>query len=139
MAEVIVQQQTWTDLFSSSGVSVGARGIVSAPAAGVISEAPVAGDQAIVWTASVNLAGATNAEIAQFRVGGEVPSQVPFNAPNAGGTLGNYPLYLFRRGGVNLPFKGHFYGAVILGRAATGREKRNLELEYAGRMGLGLV
>jgi len=31
------------------------------------------------------------------------------------GNFGNYPLYLFRRGGTSLPFNGNFYGLVIRG------------------------
>jgi len=29
------------------------------------------------------------------------------------GNYGNYPLYLFRRGGTSSTFNGHFYGGII--------------------------
>jgi hypothetical protein len=35
------------------------------------------------------------------------------------GNYGNYPLYLFRRGGTALPFNGRFYGAVIRGAQSS--------------------
>lgn len=35
------------------------------------------------------------------------------------GNFGNYPLYLFRRGGTGLPFNGHFYGLIIRGTLTT--------------------
>lgn len=35
------------------------------------------------------------------------------------GTYGNYPLYLFRRGGVTRPFNGRFYGAIIRGAQSS--------------------
>lgn len=38
------------------------------------------------------------------------------------GNYGNYPLYLFRRGGTTLPLNGKCYGLIILGRAATAAE-----------------
>lgn len=40
----------------------------------------------------------------------------------ASGNYGNYPLYLFRRGGTTLPFNGWFYGLAITGRLATDAE-----------------
>lgn len=38
------------------------------------------------------------------------------------GNYGNYPLYLFRRGGASLPFNGWFYGLAITGRLTTDAE-----------------
>ncbi len=47
-------------------------------------------------------------------------TQVASNATDQGtGTYGNYPLYLFRRGGIAFPFNGRFYGAVIRGAQST--------------------
>jgi hypothetical protein len=43
------------------------------------------------------------------------------------GNYGNYPLFLFRRGGTSLPFNGRFYGLVIVGRRLTGGELMRLE------------
>ena len=35
------------------------------------------------------------------------------------GNFGNYPLYLFRRGGTTLPFNGRFYSLIVRGAAST--------------------
>lgn len=43
------------------------------------------------------------------------------------GNYGNYPLYLFRRGGAQLPFAGRFYGAVIRGAESTEAQIRAVE------------
>jgi hypothetical protein len=38
------------------------------------------------------------------------------------GTYGNYPIYLFRRGGTTLPFNGRFYGLIIRGAQSSGAQ-----------------
>ena len=49
--------------------------------------------------------------------------QVSSSTENQGtGTYGNYPLYLFRRGGITMPFNGWFYGMAITGRLTTDAE-----------------
>lgn len=55
------------------------------------------------------------------------------------GNYGNYPLYLLRRGGTSLPFNGHFYGLVIVGRLTADVETRNVELLLARRTGVTLA
>jgi hypothetical protein len=35
------------------------------------------------------------------------------------GNFGNYPLYLFRRGGSTLPFNGRCYSLIVRGAATT--------------------
>lgn len=54
------------------------------------------------------------------------------------GNYGNHPLYLFRRGGITLPFNGHFYGLTIVGRLCTDAETRNVERLYANKTGVTL-
>lgn len=54
-------------------------------------------------------------------------------------TMGNGPLYLFRRAGTALPFNGHFYGLVIVGRLTTDAETRNVERLYANKTGVILA
>lgn len=49
------------------------------------------------------------------------------NSSQGTGNYGNYPLYLFRRGGTTLPFNGRFYGAVIVGKEASAIEIENTE------------
>ena len=43
------------------------------------------------------------------------------------GNYGNYPLYLFRRGGTTLPFNGRFYGMTVVGKTLNNGELFNLE------------
>ena len=43
------------------------------------------------------------------------------------GNYGNYPLYLFRRGGTSLPFNGRMYGLIVRGAQSTGTQISNGE------------
>jgi len=43
------------------------------------------------------------------------------------GNYGNYPLYLFRRGGSSLPFNGRFYGMTIVNKLLSTAELEQLE------------
>jgi hypothetical protein len=56
------------------------------------------------------------------RIDGSVKSSVTIDGPAGAGIFGNYPLYLFRRGGTTLPFNGWFYGLAITGRLTTDAE-----------------
>lgn len=49
------------------------------------------------------------------------------SATQGTGNYGNYPLYLFRRGGTTLPFNGCFYGMTVVGRTLSTGEIFNLE------------
>lgn len=55
------------------------------------------------------------------------------------GNYGNYPLYLFRRGGMTLPWAGHFYGCIIVGRLTTEAETLEVNRMFARRAGVTLV
>ena len=60
------------------------------------------------------------------RLNGE---QVASNLSNQGsGSYGNYPLYLFRRGGVSSPLNGRFYGAII-----RGAQSNDTQIAFAER------
>ena len=52
------------------------------------------------------------------------------------GNFGNYPLYLFRRGGATLPFNGIFYGAIIAGAAYSASQIASAERYLAGKSGV---
>lgn len=52
------------------------------------------------------------------------------------GNYGNYPLYLFKRGGIDLLFTGHFYGMIIVGRLCTGSEQSSVKSILAGKIGV---
>ena len=49
------------------------------------------------------------------------------SADQGTGNYGNYPLYLFRRGGSSLPFNGRCYGWVVYGAKATPAQLAALE------------
>ena len=54
------------------------------------------------------------------------------------GNYGNYPLYIGRRGGASLPFNGHLYSLIIMGRLASAEETSTIEKELAKRTGVTL-
>lgn len=54
------------------------------------------------------------------------------------GTYGNYPLYIGRRGGTSIPFNGHIYGLIGIGRLTTDSETAALEKVIAKNTGVTL-
>ena len=58
--------------------------------------------------------------------------------PKGTGNFGNYPLYIGRRGGVSLPFNGHIYGLIGVGKLTTDDETAAIEKELAKRVGVTL-
>lgn len=54
------------------------------------------------------------------------------------GTYGNYPAYFFRRGGVSLPFNGHEYGSICVGRLCTPIEIISVERMLAPLIGVAV-
>ena len=54
------------------------------------------------------------------------------------GNYGNYPLYIGRRGGTSLPFNGHIYGLIGIGKLASDNETAAIENELANRTGVTL-
>ena len=54
------------------------------------------------------------------------------------GNYGNYPLYIGRRGGTLLPFNGHIYGIIGIGKLTTDNETAAIEKELAKRVGVTL-
>lgn len=65
-------------------------------------------------------------------------SMVPSLGNLGSGNFGNYPLYLFRRGGTSLPFNGLFYGAIIAGAAYSASQIASAERYLAGKSGVTL-
>lgn len=64
-------------------------------------------------------------------------SQGPQGLRNQGtGNYGNYPLYIGRRGGTSLPFNGHIYSLIGIGRLTTDAETTAIEKELAKRTGV---
>jgi hypothetical protein len=54
------------------------------------------------------------------------------------GNFGNYPLYIGRRAGTSLPFNGHIYSLICIGRLTTDAETTAIEKELAKRTGVTL-
>ena len=66
-------------------------------------------------------------------------SQVAQSAESQGaGNYGSYPLYIGRRGGTGLPFNGHIYGLIGIGKLASDDEIVVIEKELAKRTGVTL-
>ena len=53
-------------------------------------------------------------------------------------TFGNYPLYIGRRGGASLPFGGHVYSLIGVGKLVSDIETIAIEKELAKRVGVTL-
>jgi hypothetical protein len=54
------------------------------------------------------------------------------------GNYGNHPLYIGRRAGTSLPFNGHLYSLIIVGRLTTDNETKRIESELAKLTGVTL-
>jgi hypothetical protein len=76
-----------------------------------------------VVTGQGNISGDTTSA----RVNGTQASSS--TADQGSGNFGNYPLYLFRRGGSSLPFNGRFYGMTIVNKLLSPTDLALLE-EY---------
>lgn len=60
------------------------------------------------------------------------------NTDQGTGNYGNYPLYIGRRGGTSLPFAGHLYSLIGIGRLTTDSETTSLEKSIAKNVGVTL-
>lgn len=65
------------------------------------------------------------APISTLRINGVVAQSS--SASLGSGSLGNYPLYIGRRGGATLPFNGRIYGLLIRGAATSNSTINNVE------------
>lgn len=74
----------------------------------------------------------------QLRVNGE--DKVPNSSSTvvAGSKFSNVPVYIGRRGGTTLPFNGHLYSLIGVGRLSTDNETAAIEKELAKRTGVTL-
>ena len=54
------------------------------------------------------------------------------------GNYGNQSLYIGRRGGVSVPFNGHIYGIICIGKLVSDSETTAIEKEIAKRVGVTL-
>lgn len=78
--------------------------------------------------------GDISGDSARLRINGlEVPGGV---GDQGTGNYGNYPLYLFRRGGTSLPFNGSFYGLLIRGALTSDAQIAAMERWLAPKTGV---
>ena len=54
------------------------------------------------------------------------------------GNYGNYPLFIGRRAGTSLPFTGHIYGIIGIGKLVSNNETASIEKGLAKRVGVTL-
>lgn len=67
----------------------------------------------------------------------EFPTDISTTAvTGTGGNFGSYPLYLFRRGGISLPFSGRCYGLIIVGSLINSANNTNLRNFMAAKAGV---
>lgn len=78
--------------------------------------------------------GDISGDITRLRVNG---AQAAISTSDQGtGNFGNYPLYLFRRGGTTLPFNGNFYGLLIRGALTSDPQTIAMERWLAPKTGV---
>lgn len=85
-----------------------------------------------------DLSKALKNDQARLRVNGE--SKVPTTSSTvvAGSKFSNVPVYIGRRGGSQLPFNGHLYSLIGIGRLTTDSETITLEKAIAKNTGVTL-
>lgn len=80
--------------------------------------------------------GEISTDTAKIRMNG---AQVYSSSADQGtGNYGNYPLYIGIRGGTSLPFNGHLYSLIGIGRLTTDAETIALEKSIAKNTGVTL-
>lgn len=84
----------------------------------------------------VSSVGDISGDVSKIRVNG---GSYAVNVADQGtGNYGNYPLYIGRRGGTFLPFNGHIYGLIGIGKLVSDNETTTIEKELAKRTGVTL-
>ena len=110
-------------LYSSGG---------SIPGGGVASIGGFNAPISIVATCKSSIAQ----DIADLRINGNLV--VTGRQDQGTGNYDNHPLYIGRRGGTSLPFNGHIYGLIGIGKLTTDTETAAIEKELAKRTGVDL-
>lgn len=94
-------------------------------------------DSAVI-TAFPNLSAAGSLAVKLRRNGVNQTLVGGGGAVTGGGNFGNLPLYIGRRAGASLPFNGHIYGLIGVGKLASDTETASIEKELAKRAGVTL-
>lgn len=87
-------------------------------------------------SAVISVKSSILASVLSMRVNGALSASS--NNSQGTGNYGNYPLYIGRRGGTLLPFNGHIYGLIGIGRLTSDDETAAIEKELAKRTGVTL-
>lgn len=87
-------------------------------------------------SAVISVKSSILASVLSMRVNGALSASS--NNSQGTGNYGNYPLYIGRRGGTLLPFNGHIYGLISIGKLTTDDETAVIEKELAKRVGVTL-
>lgn len=98
----------------------------------IVSSAPYAAPISSVLVGRGNIAS----DFAELRINSTVAGTS--SADQGTGNYGNYPLYIGRRGGASLPFNGHLYSLIGIGRLTTDSETIALEKSIAKNTGVTL-
>lgn len=80
--------------------------------------------------------GSISGDQSILRVNGTQAAQS--TADQGSGKYGNYPLYIGRRGGASLPFKGRLYGLIVRGAATDDLHLTHAEKYLAYKSGVSL-
>lgn len=94
-------------------------------------------DSAVI-TAFPNLSASSDLAVKLRRDGVNQTLVVDSGDVTGGGNFGNLPLYIGRRAGTSLPFNGHIYGLIGIGRLTTDSETIALEKFIAKNTGVTL-
>lgn len=132
------------ELSANQALNAGAMNLITGPAAGTYQATSRGTSGASAQTPSLFPTHASNVvsavlsigeDITRIRAGGNSWTN---NGDQGTGNYGNYPLYLFRRGGSSLPFNGLFYGAMIAGSTYSASQIASAERYLAGKSGVTL-
>lgn len=115
-----------------------ANGIDSVGFAAKGTLASVANTTGYVSPASLVITGQSSIStpLSRLRINGVI--KLTNTASQGTGNYGNYPLYIGRRAGTSLPFNGHIYGLIGIGKLTSDNETAAIEKELAKRIGVTL-
>lgn len=120
------------DAFSSK-YSSGARGTGPSDqtVAGRFTSGLYPAPDSAVITAQHDIAG----DLSRIRRNGSSDGAIDGTGDKGTGNFGNYPLYLFSRGGTSVRWKGQFYGLIIRGAATDTTQIEQTEQWLNSKMG----
>ena len=126
-------------LFAPTGNGLSTYGVAVTDIAGRVSARTAEGYAApisAILSSKADLSKEIYADGLKFRVNavGEHSSA----SSEQGGSFANIPVYIGRRGGTSIPFTGHIYGLIGIGRLTTDSETITLEKAIAKNTGVTL-